>query len=200
MQRAIVYKTADRVLEVYVKGDDALSLTDLEPLLPEGSSVGDYSLLKVGVEDPDFAVYGEGRDESLVKTYRLISDLSEVEEIPDGAGSTLTQNLLKYATKGQLIEKYARPLLNPLNQGSIEDVIDVLVQMAKVWRDSTEGAAALSTAQKDAFDAMYTAASPQFKIPDFAAADASVWTNMASRKEDARDAETAMRADPNWPS
>jgi hypothetical protein len=94
-----------------------------------------------------------------------------------------------------LVEQYARHLLNPTNQGKIEEVVDLCVQAIKIVL--VDGSS-LTQDQKDRFNLVYDTCSPHFKLQldDVTQGDAD---KMAVPKAAARQAETDMKNDPNWP-
>lgn len=116
-------------------------------------------------------------------------ELKTGQELADALAILAPQKVSK------LIERHAGHLVNPITQGAMEEITDLLVQLvAKLINGE-----AITKNEKEAFNLIVTTCSPNYKLL-LADVDQGVADGMNAKKLAARSAEAAMKADPEWPT
>jgi hypothetical protein len=115
-------------------------------------------------------------------------------ELKTGAELVAAQAQQAGQTVDHLIQKYAGPLVNPVTQGSMEEIVDLCVQLVHKLVNGT----AITQAEKDAFNLIVTTCQGNYKLV-LADVDQDVADGMNEKKAAARQAEIDMKNDPAWP-
>lgn len=116
-------------------------------------------------------------------------------ELKTGADLAAAQARQRGAVIGQLIDKYVGPLGNPTAIiGSMEEMSDLLVQLVHKLVNGTT----ITQAEKNAFNLCVTTCAPKYKLL-LADVTQVVANAMLAKKAAARQAETDMKNDPEWP-
>ncbi|KPK66715.1 MAG: hypothetical protein AMS21_00755 [Gemmatimonas sp. SG8_38_2] len=116
-------------------------------------------------------------------------ELKTGQELADALAILAPQKIAK------LIKRHAGHLVNPVTQGSMEEICDLMVQLVHKLINGT----AITQDEKDAFNLIVTTCQGNYKLV-LADVDQDVADGMNAKKQAARDAEAAMKADPEWPT
>lgn len=115
-------------------------------------------------------------------------------ELKTGADLAAAQLKQKGETINRLISAYAGSLVNPVTQGSMEEITDLLVQLVHKLINGT----AITQDEKDAFNLIVATCQGNYKLL-LADVTQDVADGMNAKKATARQAETDMKNDPAWP-
>jgi hypothetical protein len=111
-----------------------------------------------------------------------------------GSDLEIVEERFKERTKWSLILKYFAALMNPVTQGAVEGVIDVLMDACyKVAKGQ-----AFTQQELDNLDMMFNTVHPTMKYHLATLTQEDV-DSMRDLKQEARTAEVAMYNDPMWP-
>ena len=112
-----------------------------------------------------------------------------------GQELTDAENRQKYATATRLIDQYTATLGNALAViGSMEEMLDINNQIVQKLMNGD----AVTQAEKDAYNLAVNTCAPKYKLL-LAGVDQAVADAMLAKKAAARQAETDMKNDPDWP-